>query len=432
MDGSGGVVPVKESPAERRRRREASWEGDFAQALAERAMAEGVSLAGPDGLLGDVVRRVLQMALEVEMTSHLGFEWHDEAGDGNGNVRNGFSPKTVSTELGAVELKVPRDRAGAFDPKIVPKHARRLPGFDLQVLDLFARGLTDREIAGHLRDFYGNDVSAELISNVTDAISVELAEWQSRPLESRYAVIWVDCIHVKIREGAVAARPVYVVIGIDLEGRREVLGLWVGTGGEGASGWAVVFNELKNRGVRDVLFACCDGLVGLPRALEGAWPQVIVQECVVHLIRSSCRLVGRKDAAEVAKALKPIYTAPSLDAAEYALAKFEADWSSRYPALIEQWRAHWSTFIPFLDLGPHTRRVLYTTNMIEALNGRIRNAVQRHGHFPNEAAAKKVVYVCVRDYGRHRNEVPVNTKVRDWKPVLNELIAVYGERIELP
>jgi transposase-like protein len=172
--------------------------------------------------------------------------------------------------------------------------------------------------------------------------------------------------------------------------------------------------------------------VGLPRAIEGAWPQVIVQECVVHLIRSSCRLVGRKDAAAVAKALKPIYTAPSLDAAEYALAQFEADWSTRYPALIDQWRAHWSTFIPFLDLGPHTRRVLYTTNMIEALNGRIRNAVQRHGHFPNEAAAKKVVYVCVRDYGRHRNEVPVNTKVRDWKPVLNELIAVYGERVEVP
>lgn len=428
VDGSGGVVPVNETPAERKRRREASWEGDFAQALAERALAEGVSLSGPDGLLGDVVRRVLQMALETEMTAHLGYEGHDKAGDGSGNVRNGFSPKTVSTELRPVELKIPRDRVGSFEPKIVPKHAGRLPGFDLQVLDLFAKGLTDREIAAHLRDFYGNEVSAELTSNVTDAIVPELAEWQSRPLESVYAVIWVDCIFVKIRDGAVASHPVYVVIGVDIEGRREVLGLWVGTVGEGASSWAVVFNELKNRGVRDVVYACCDGL---PKALEGAWPQVIVQECVVHLIRTSCRLVGRKDVPAVAKALRPICTAPSLQAAEYAIDAFDREWSPRYPALAEQWRAHWSTFIPFLDLGPRTRPVLYTTNMIEALNGRIRNAVQRHGHFPNEAAAKKVVYTCVRDYGRNRAEVPVNTEVRDWKPVLNELIAVYGDRIEL-
>jgi putative transposase len=431
MGESGGVVPVRESAAERKRRREASWEGEIAEALAVRAAAEGVALVGPDGLLGEVVRRVLERALEAEMTSHLGFEWHDAAGDQSGNVRNGSSPKAVSTELGAVELRVPRDRAGSFEPVIVPKHARRLSGFNAQVLDLFAKGLTEGEIAGHLRDFYGNAVSVELISQVTDAISEELAEWQSRPLEEVYAVLWVDCIFVKIRDGSVASRPVYVVIGIDLEGRREVLGLWVGSGGEGARHWTVVCNELKNRGVKDVVFACCDGLVGLPDALGSVWPQVTVQQCIVHMVRSSCRLVGRKDVGTVAKALKTVYSAPSADAAAHAFKQVEAQWGGKYPALIDSWHQHWDTFIPFLSLSPNVRRVLYTTNMIEALNGRIRNAVHRHGHFPNEAAAKKVIYTCVRDYGKPRHDGPVNTTVQNWKPVLNELIAIHGERIDL-
>lgn len=431
MGEAGQVVPVKETPAQRKARREASWEGDIAEQLAVRAVAEGMELVGPDGLLSDVVRRVLERALEAEMSAHLGYEWHDAAGDGAGNVRNGSSPKTVSTPLGAVQLRVPRDRAGRFDPRIVPKHARRLAGFDAQVLDLFAKGLTEHEIAAHLRDFYGNEVSVELISQVTDAIGEELADWQSRPLEEIYAVLWVDCIFVKIRDGAVASRPVYVVIGIDLEGRREVLGLWVGSGGEGARHWTVVCNEIKNRGVKDVIFACCDGLAGLPDALSSVWPQVTVQQCVVHMIRSSCRLVGRKDAGAVAKALKSVYAAPSAEAAAHALDQVEREWGGRYPALIDTWRERWETFIPFLSLSRHVRRVLYTTNMIEALNGRIRNMVHRHGHFPNEAAAKKVIYTCVRDYGKSRHDGPVNTTVQNWKPVLNELITVYGERIEL-
>lgn len=431
MGEVGEVVPARESPAERKRRREASFEGDVAEALAARAAQEGLALVGPDGLLSEVVRRVLQRALDTEMTAHLGYEWHDAAGDGNGNRRNGSSAKSVSTELGAVDLAVPRDRAGSFEPQIVPKHARRLSGFDAQVLDLFAKGLTEREIAAHLRDFYGNTVSVEVISKVTDAISEELADWQSRPLEETYAVLWVDCIFVKIRDGSVASRPVYIVIGVDLEGRREVLGLWVGSGGEGARHWTVVCNELKNRGVKDVVFACCDGLVGLPDALGSVWPQVTVQQCIVHMVRSSCRLVGRKDSGAVAKALKMVYSAPSADAATHALRQVEQQWGDKYPALIEQWRTHWDTFVPFLSLSPHVRRVLYSTNMIEALNGRIRNAVHRHGHFPNEAAAKKVIYTCVRDYGKPRHDGPVNTSVSNWKPVLNELITIYGERIEL-
>jgi transposase-like protein len=427
----GEVVPVKETPVERRRRREASWEGEIAEQLTARALEEGVALVGPDGLLGEVVRRVLQRALETEMTAHLGYEWHDAAGDGSGNVRSGSSPKSVSTELGAVQLKVPRDRDGSFVPAIVLKHARRLEGFNAQVLDLFAKGLTEREIARHLRDFYGNTVSVEMFSQVTDALSEELAEWQSRPLEETYAVLWVDCIFVKIRDGSVASRPVYIAIGIDLEGRREVLGLWVGSGGEGARHWTVVCNELRNRGVKGVVYACCDGLVGLPDALGSVWPQVVVQQCIVHMVRSSCRLVGSKDAGPVAKALKTVYCAPSVDAAVHALSRVEEQWGDKYPALIDSWHRHWDTFIPFLSLSPQVRRVLYSTNMIEALGGRIRNAVHRHGHFPNEAAAKKVIYTCVRDYGKSHHDGPVNTTVQNWKPVLNELITVYGERIDL-
>src|SRR5215472_8862893 len=336
---------------------------ELADQLLGKAAAEGVELLGPDGLLSQVTKAVLERALAEEMTGHLGYDKHDPAGRGSGNNRNGTTGKTVLTDVGAVGLEVPRDRAGTFEPQIVRRGQTRLEGFNDRIIALYARGMTTRDIRAHLREIDGVEVSPDLISGVTGAVIEELAEWQARPLDAVYPVIFIDALMVKIRDGVVTNRAVYVAIGIDCEGAKQVLGLWVGpTTGESAKFWLSVLSELKGRGVADVCIACCDGLTGLPDAIGVVWPQATVQLCVVHLIRASLRYASRKYWAPLAKDLRAIYTAADQAAAAAALDAFAGNWESRYPAIVKLWRAHWPEFTPFLAFPPEVRKVIYTTD----------------------------------------------------------------------
>jgi transposase-like protein len=368
----------------------------LADQLLGRAQAEGVELLGPDGLLSQVTKAVLERALAEEMTEHLGYEKHDPAGRGSGNSRNGMTSKTLLTDVGAVDLAVPRDRNGSFDPKIVRKGQTRLDGFNDRIIALYARGMTIRDIRAHLREMYQVEVSADLISRVTDAVVDELAEWQSRPLDSVFPVVFIDALMVKIRDGVVTNRAVYLAIGIDCDGNKQVLGLWVGpTTGESAKFWMSVLSELKSRGVADVCIVCCDGLTGLPDAITVVWPAAIVQLCVVHLIRASLRYASKRYWVPLTKDLRPIYTATDEVAAAVALDDFAAAWGDRYPAIVRLWRAHWAEFTPFLAFPPEVRRVIYTTNLIESMNARLRKVTRNRGQFPSEQAALKVLYLAV-------------------------------------
>jgi putative transposase len=401
----------------------------LAQELIEKARQSGVSLVGPDGLLAGVTRTVLQTALDAEMTEHLGYEKGQRLDARPGNHRNGRSPKTVRTEVGPVDLAVPRDRHGSFEPKIVPKHARRVTGFDEAIISLYAKGLTTGEIAAHLGEIYGTTVSRELISKITDKVIDELAAWQNRPLDRVYPVIFVDAIHVKIRDGQVTNRPIYVVLGINCAGERDVLGLWVGTGGEGAKHWMAVLTELRNRGVADVCIAACDGLKGLPEAIAEVWPLATVQGCVVHLVRNTLRYASRAHWSAITKALRTVYTAPTVEAAEARFAEFVDEWGDRYPAIIRLWRSSWEQFTPFLAFPREIRKIIYTTNAVESLNARFRQATRRRGHFPNEQAALKVLYLVIRTPLTNRTNVTGRTS--GWKAALNALAMFYGERITL-
>ena len=334
----------------------AERERGLAESLVERARREGLQLTGEGGLLGSLVKLVLEGALEAEMAEHLGYEKGDRAGAGSGNVRNGTSRKRVLTEVGPVELEIPRDRAGRFDPQIVPKHARRVEGFDAAVLSLYARGLTTGEIQGHLAEVYDMDVSRDLVSRATAQVAAEMTAWRQRPLDRVYAVVLIDAIYVKIRDGAVANKPVYVAVGIHLEGERDVLGMWVGTGGEGAKTWLAWLTELRNRGVQDVLIACCDGLKGLPESVTTVWPQADVQLCVVHRVRSSLRFASKKHWGAIAKDLRTVYTAANADAAEEHFTEFEAAWGDQYPAMIAALRRNWEHFVVFLRFPPPSAR----------------------------------------------------------------------------
>src|SRR6478752_3681574 len=337
----------------------------LAEELLGRAQAQGAELLGPDGLLSQVTKAVLERALGEELTAHLGYEKHDPAGRGSGNSRNGSTPKRLLTDVGAVDLEVPRDRAGSFDPQIVRKGQTRLDGFNDRIIALYARGLTTRDIRAHLREMYDVDVSPDLISRVTDAVLEELTEWQSRPLDRVYPVVFIDALMVKIRDGVVANRPVYLAIGIDCDGAKNVLGLWVGPStGESSKFWLTVLSELKSRGVADVCIVCCDGLTGLPDAIGVVWPQATVQLCVVHLIRASLRYASKKDWGPLTKDLRLIYTAADEIAAEAGLEAFEQHWGQRYPAIVRLWRNHWAEFVPFLAFPPDVRRVVYTTDEI--------------------------------------------------------------------
>lgn len=365
--------------------------------LVDRARAEGLQLTGEGGLLQQLTKVLVEAALEGEMDDHLGYAKNDPAGRDGGNSRNGKRAKTIVTDVGRVEIEVPRDRDSSFSPKLVAKRQRRLTGIDDLVISLFAKGLTTGEISAHLAEVYGAEVSKQTISTITDRVMEAMGDWQSRPLDAVYPVIFIDVINVKIREGQVANRPIYVALAVTTEGRREVLGLWAGEhgDGEGAKYWQRVLTEIKNRGVKDCLIMVCDGLKGLPDAIATVWPRTIVQTCVVHLLRNSFKYASRKDWAAVAKDLKPIYTGATEAEALDRFADFSDKWEKRYPAIIRLWTGAWAEFTPFLQFDRSIRTLICTTNAIESLNARIRRAVNARGHFPNEQAAMKCVYLAI-------------------------------------
>ncbi|QYA98317.1 IS256 family transposase [Streptomyces anulatus] len=364
--------------------------------LVARAEAGGMKLTGEGGLLAELTRKVLESALEGELTDHLGHEPGERAEGGRDNYRNGHRSKTVTTEVGPVEITVPRDRAGTFEPQLVKKRQRRLGGVDEMILSLSAKGLTHGEISAHLSEVYGTEVSKSTNSTITDSVMAGMAEWQNRPLDSVYPVVFIDCVNVKVRDGQVANRPVYyMALAVTAEGHRDILGLWVGDGGEGAKYWLQVLTEIKNRGARDVLMLVCDGLTGLPDAVNTVWPATIVQTCVVHLLRNSFRYAARQDWEKIAKALKPVYTAPTEDAALERFLEFSETWGKKYPAIVRLWEGAWAEFVPFLQFDVEIRKIVCTTNAIESVNARIRKAVRARGHFPTEQAALKCVYLAV-------------------------------------
>jgi putative transposase len=400
----------------------------LAEQLLEQAKEQNIELVGPDGLLGQLTKSVLETALDAEMSEHLGYDRHDPAGRNSGNSRNGTRAKTVLTEIGPVEIEVPRDTASTFEPRIVKKRQRRLTGVDEIVLSLTARGLTTGEIAAHFQEVYGARVSKDTISRITEKVVGEMTEWLNRPLEKVYPVIFIDAMVVKVRDGQVANKPVYVVIGVTVNGERDILGLWAGDGGgEGAKFWLSVFTEIKNRGVDDVCIAVCDGLKGLPEAITTTWELATVQACVIHLIRNTFRFASRRYWDEMSRDLRPVYTAPSEAAARERFAEFDAKWGKQYPAISKLWENAWSEFIPFLDYDVEIRRVICSTNAIESLNARYRRAVRARGHFPNDTAALKCLYLATRALdptGRGRARWAMR-----WKPALNAFAIAFEGRI---
>jgi putative transposase len=413
-----GVTKKKDKP-------EPTTEEKVAEELVRRAREQGLSLTGPDGLLKQLTKTVIETALDQEMTEHLGHEKHGQPVAGN--VRNGTRAKAVLTEAtGQVPIEVPRDRAGTFEPQIVRKRQRRLSGVDEMVLSLYAKGLTTGEISAHFAEMYGASVSRETISRITDRVIEEMTDWCSRPLDGVYAAVFVDAVMVKVRDGQVANRPIYAAIGVSLAGEKDILGLWAGTGGEGAKFWMSVLTDLRNRGIKDVFFVVCDGLKGLPEVVENVWPQAIVQTCVIHLIRNTFRLASRRDWDALKRDLKPIYTAVNATAARAALDELAERWGQRYPAIIRLWNNAWEQFIPFLDYDVEIRKVLCSTNAIESLNARYRRAVRARGHFPTEQAALKCLYLVTRSLdptGTGRTRWAMR-----WKPALNAFAITFGDR----
>lgn len=397
----------------------------IARRLVDQAREAGVDLVGPGGLLAGLTRQVLETALEEELTEHLGHE-HGAPKIG-ANERNGTRSKTVLTEVGPVQIDVPRDREGSFEPQIVKKRQRRLKGVDELVLSLTARGLTTGEIAAHFAQVYGASVSKDTVSRITDKVVAEMSEWQHRPLDQVYPVIFVDAVVVKVRDGQVTNKPFYVVIGVTTSGERDILGIWAGDGGEGAKYWLAVLTEIKNRGVGDVCIAVCDGLKGLPEAITTTWELAQVQTCVVHLIRNTFRYAARQHWDAMAKDLRPVYQAVNADQAAARLDDFADRWGAKYPAAVRLWRSAWPEFVPFLDYDVEIRKIICTTNAIESLNARYRRAVRARGHFPNDQAALKCLYLVTRSLdptGRGRAR-----RVIRWKAALNAFAITFDGRI---
>jgi putative transposase len=398
--------------------------------MVKSAKQRGLDITGPDGLLKLLTKTVLETALEEEMIEHLGYDKHDPAGRDGGNSRNGTRVKTVISEAaGAVNIDVPRDRDGSFTPLIVKKRQRRLGDVDAIVLSLYGKGMTTGEISAHFAEIYGVSVSNQVVSTITDKVLEEQQAWSSRPLASHYVAVFVDAIQVKVRDGAVANRPFYAAIGVDLRGHRDVLGIWAGTPGAGESAkyWISILTELKNRGVADIFYLVCDGLKGMPDSVNAVFPATIVQTCVVHLIRNTFKYSSKRYWAEIARDLKPVYTAVNADAAAEAFETFDEKWSGRYPAIGKLWRAAWDNFVPFLDLDIEVRNLLSSTNAIESLNARFRKVIDARGHFPNEQAAMKALYLAVRSLD------PKGTGQRRWitrwKPILNVLAVSFHDRM---
>jgi putative transposase len=381
-------------------------------------------LIGEAGLLKQLTKALLERAMNAELTQHLGYEKHDPAGYHSGNSRNGKTPKTVQGDFGQMVVETPRDRNGSFEPQILPKHQTRFDGFDDKIVSMYARGMTTREIQGHLREMYGVEVSPALVSEVTDAVLDEVKTWQNRPLEPIYGIVFLDALYVKMRhEGRVENRAVYVAMGVDLEGRKDVLGLWT-SAHEGAKFWLGVLTELKNRGVRDVLIACVDGLKGFPQAIESVFPQARIQLCIVHLVRASLNYVSWKERKRVATDLKAIYRASTASQAELELTEFIARWGSKYQAIGKLWKENWERVIPFFEFPPDVRRVVYTTNAVESLHMSLRKVIKTRGSFPSEEAAMKLLYLALRNVSAKWETI------QHWKQALNHFQMIWGERIQ--
>jgi putative transposase len=380
-------------------------------------------IIGENGLLKQLTKSLLERAMQAEMTNHLGYEKHDPAGYKSGNSRNGTTRKKLKGDFGEIELETPRDRKGTFEPKMVAKGQTRFTGFDDKILSMYARGMSTRDIQGHLEDIYGIDVSPALISDVTDGVMEEVKGWQSRPLEAVYPVVYMDALYVKVRDnGVVQNRAMHVAIAIRMDGCKEVLGLW-STATEGAKFWLQVLNDLKNRGVQDIFIACVDGLKGFPEAIESAFPKTQVQLCIVHLVRASMQYVNWKLRKTVAADLRRIYTAPTAEAAEAELEQFEARWENKHPAISQIWRRNWSRITPFFAFAPDIRKVIYTTNAIESLNMTLRKVIKTRASFPTDEAATKLLYMALLNVSKKWNAV------QNWREALNQFQIMWPERM---
>ena len=414
----------------------------------DRVDAGGLTLTGEGGFLPEMIKAVLERGLAAELTGHLGYERGDPAGRGVPNSRNGTTPKRVATEVGDIDLQVPRDRASSFEPRLVPKGSRRSGGLDEMIISLYAGGMTVRDIQHHLARTLGTELSHDTISKITDEVAEEVKAWQARPLEEIYPIIYLDALVVKVRDGHhVRNKAAHLAVGVDLDGVKHVLGIWV-QAVEGAKFWAGVCAELRNRGVRDVLIVCCDGLTGFPEAIEATWPAATVQTCTVHLIRAAMRFVSYTDRKKVAAALRPIYTAPTVEAAETELLAFaDSALGKRYPAAVATWENAWERFIPFLAFPPELRKIIYTTNSIESLNYQLRKIIKNRGHFPSDDAVIKLLWLAIRDIEDKRARQRAKEKglpagerraparlvegavVQGWKQALGALALAYPDRI---
>jgi putative transposase len=443
--GAGQAAP---RPSSAREAVNDMLEAGLLDELMSRVDDGGLTLTGQGGFLPEMIKAVLERGLTAELTSHLGYEKGDPAGRGWPNSRNGTTGKTLATEVGDVPLDVPRDRAGSFEPRLVPKGSRRAGGLDEMIISLYAGGMTVRDIGHHLARTLGTELSHDTISKITDSVLEEVKAWQSRPLEEIYPIIYLDALVVKVRDGhQVRNRAAHIAVGVDLDGVKHVLGIWV-QAAEGAKFWAGVCAELRNRGVRDVLIVCCDGLTGFPEAIEATWPSTTVQTCTVHLIRAAMRFVSYTDRKRVAAALKPIYTAPTVEAAETELLAFaDSDLGRRYPAAVATWENAWERFIPFLAFPPELRKIIYTTNSIESLNFQLRKIIKNRGHFPNDDAVIKLLWLAIRDIEDKRARARAKEKglpagerrapgrlveggvVQGWRAALGALALAYPDRL---
>ena len=380
-------------------------------------------LIGENGLLKHLTKLLVERALEAEMADHLGHGKNEPVANPTGNTRNGKSQKTLKGDFGELPIEIPRDRHGTFEPQLIPKHQTRWTGFDDKILSLYARGMTVREIQSHLEEMYGTEVSPTLISSVTDAVIEEVKAWQGRPLDALYPIVYLDCIHVKVRDGSVRVKAVYLAVGVNMRGEKEVLGLWIAQT-EGAKFWLQVVTELKNRGVQDIFIACVDGLKGFPEAIEAVYPHAAVQLCIVHMVRNSLNFVAWKMRAEVAADLKRIYTASTADEAELRLGEFEDKWDDAYLPISQSWRRNWARIIPFFDYPPEIRKVIYTTNAIESVNMSLRKITKNRGSFPSDEALLKLFYLALRNISK-KWTMPI----RDWKAVLTRFTIQFEDRM---
>lgn len=382
-------------------------------------------LIGENGLLKQLTKRLVEKALEAELTEHLGHDRHEAVANVSGNTRNGKSRKTLKGEFGELPIYIPRDRKGSFEPQLIPKHQTRWAGFDDKIISLYARGMTVREIQSHLEEMYGTEVSPSLISSVTDAVADEVKAWQARPLDAIYPIVYLDCIHAKVRDGAVRVKAVYLAIGITMAGEKEVLGLWMSQS-EGAKFWLQVVTELRNRGVQDIFIACVDGLKGFPDAIEAVFPKTVVQLCIVHMVRHSLNYVSWKRRKEVAADLRRIYTAATVEEAELMLSEFEGRWDAEYLPIGQSWRRNWSRLTPFFDYPPEIRKVIYTTNAIESVNMSLRKLTKNRGSFPSDEALTKLFYLALRNISQ-KWTMPI----RDWKAALTRFTIQFGDRLSV-